>query len=114
VGRRRRRRERRDASESGPAAPDRRAARADEKRRDAFNAQQRSLRRRRTLIGAAGFIPLVLTLGCGSGLDLPCALPRDVALLIFAGLFGGYLGLTIRLFRERRRFQREAAGGRPA
>jgi hypothetical protein len=87
-----------------------------EKRRLAFYAGQRSLARRRTIIGILGFIPLAASLGCGLGppFDLLCFVPRDLWLLIWAALFGSFLGLTIRLIRERRRFERRTPGGRAA
>lgn len=93
--------------------PEREAA----KRRAEFIASHRRLVRRRNVIGLLAFVPLTLALGCGAGapLDLLCALPRDVLLLVWAGLFGSFLGLTIRLILERRRFERgEASGGRSA
>jgi hypothetical protein len=87
-----------------------------EKRRAAFHAGQKRLAGRRTLIGIVGFVPLGATLGCGLGppFDALCAVPREVWLLIWAALFGSFLGLTIRLIRERRRFERETPGGRTA
>jgi hypothetical protein len=83
------------------------------KRRAAFDAQQRKLGRRRTVVGMLGFIPLVASLVCGTGtpLDVLCLIPREYWLLIWAALFGSFLGLTIRLILERRRFER---GSRPA
>jgi RsiW-degrading membrane proteinase PrsW (M82 family) len=55
--------------------------------------------------------PLLASLGCGSGtfIDALCVIPREWWLLIWAGLIGSFIGLTIRLVLERRRFQREAA-----
>jgi hypothetical protein len=87
-----------------------------EKRRLAFSAGQRRLARRRTLVGIIGFVPLAASLGCGLGppFDLLCAVPREVWLLTWAALFGSFLGLTIRLIRERRRFERGTPGGRAA
>jgi hypothetical protein len=57
--------------------------------------------------------PLAASLGCGNVpfLDVLCAIPTNFWLLIWAGLFGSFLGLTIRLVLERRRFQREAVTG---
>lgn len=97
-------------------AKKRRTDREREKRRAAFAAQQRRLGRRRTTIGALGFVPLVASLGCGAGtfLDVLCVVPREVWLLIWAALFGSFLGLTIRLIRERRRFERGDTAGRRA
>jgi hypothetical protein len=87
-----------------------------EKRRLAFHAGQQRLARRRTIIGILGFVPLGASVACGLGppFDLLCAVPRELWLLIWAALFGSFLGLTIRLIRERRRFERETPGGRTA
>lgn len=76
-----------------------------------FEADQRSLRRRRTFIGALGFIPLVGALGCGSGVAFLCQVPQEWWLAIWAALFGSFLGITIRLFLARRKFVREVASG---
>lgn len=86
------------------------------KRRAAFLAQQKRLGRRRTIVGALGFVPLAASLGCGTGtpLDVLCVVPREVWLLLWAALFGSFLGLTIRLILERRRFERGTPGGRTA
>jgi hypothetical protein len=111
VARRRRRRDRRDAAEHRPAKPERAEKRSDDKRRATFEADQKSLRRRRTFIGALGFIPLGGALGCGVGLQLLCQVPQEWWLAIWAALFGSFLGITIRLFLERRRFRRGVASG---
>jgi hypothetical protein len=111
VARRRRRRDRRDAAEHRPAKPPKHEQRADEKRRESFEASQLSLRRRRTFIGALAFIPLVGALGCGVGVAFLCQVPQEWWLAIWAALFGSFLGITIRLFLERRRFQRGPASG---
>jgi hypothetical protein len=110
VARRRRRRERRDAAEHRPA-PEKREKRSENKRRETFEAAQRSLRRRRTFIGALGFIPLTGALGCGVGVPLLCQVPQEWWLAIWAALFGSFLGITIRLVLERRKYQRGAVGG---
>jgi len=88
-----------------------REKRSEEKRRDAFESDQRSLRRRRTFIGALAFIPLGGALGCATGLQLLCQVPQEWWLAIWAALFGSFLGITIRLFLERRRFRRGVASG---
>jgi len=111
VGRRGRRRARREAGEQRVARTDKRASRSEDKRREAFTAQQRSLARRRTFIGALGFIPLVGALGCGSGVAFLCAIPQEWWLAIWAALFGSFLGITIRLILDRRKFQRGVASG---
>ena len=97
-----------------------RADRLVEKQRAEFFASQQRLGRRRNFVGVLGFVPLAASLaaslGCTTGtpLDLFCALPRDIWLLVWAALFGSFLGLTIRLIRERRKFLRGASGGRTA
>jgi len=111
VARRRRRRERRDAAEPRPAKPEGREKRSDEKRRETFEADQKSLRRRRTFIGALAFIPLGGALGCGVGVQFLCQIPQEWWLAIWAALFGSFLGITIRLYLERRRFRRGLASG---
>jgi hypothetical protein len=111
VARHRRRRERRDESEHRQPKPERREKRAEDKRRETFETGQRSLRRRRTFIGALGFIPLGGALGCGAGIQVLCQVPQEWWLAAWAALFGSFLGITIRLVLERRRFQRGVASG---
>lgn len=89
-----------------------RAKTKDRARRDAaFIASQRRLARRRTLVGALGFVPLVASLGCTATAGaLPiCAIPREAYLAVWAMIFGTFVGLTIRLYRERRRHERAGA-----
>ena len=111
MARRRRRRDRRDAAEHRPAQPQKREKRSEDKRRETFDAEQKSLRRRRTFIGALGFIPLGGALGCNAGLQLLCQIPQEWWFALWAALFGSFLGITIRLFLERRRFRRSVASG---
>jgi hypothetical protein len=94
-----------------PVAKKKRAVRQDEKRRAEFAASQQRLGRRRNFVGLLGVFPLAASLGCGNVplLDVLCTIPREWWLLIWAGLLGSFIGLTIRLVLERRRFQREAA-----
>jgi membrane associated rhomboid family serine protease len=112
---RRRRRERRERRGGGDAenAP-KRAPRTDDKRRAAFLAQQRRLSRRRTIVGALGFLPLAGALGCTGGVEALCAVPQQWWLAIWAAVFGSFIGITIRLFLERRKFERGAAAARSA
>lgn len=111
MARRRRRRERRDASEHRGPKPEKREKRSEDKRRETFDAGQLSLRKRRTLIGALGFIPLGGALGCLEGVQFLCQVPQEWWLAIWAALFGSFLGITIRLFLERRKFRRGVASG---
>src|SRR3954467_5811535 len=97
-------------------AKKKRGDREAERREREHAAKQRSLTRRRTIVGFLSFIPLLAAVGCGTGtpLDLLCFVSRDIWLLTWAALFGSFLGLTIRLILERRRFERAATGGRAA
>jgi len=93
-------------------AKKKRADRDADKRRRAYLEQRKRLSQRRTVVGFLGFVPLLASLGCGTGtpLDVFCFLPRDVWLLVWAALFGSFLGLTIRLILERRKFQKVERG----
>lgn len=84
-----------------------------EKRRLDYEARRRRLGRQRNIIGFLGFVPLVFSVGCGTGtpFDVLCFLPRDIWMFVWAGLLGSFIGLTIRLILERRRFQRGEARG---
>lgn len=86
-----------------------RSAAKDKARRDAeFTARQRRVARLRTWVGAFGFVPLIASLACTSTTGaLPfCAIPREWYLAIWAGVFGTFIGLTIRLYRERHKYER--------
>ncbi len=97
-------------------AKKKRADREASKKREEFLASQQKLGRRRTIVGLLGFIPLGASLVCGTGtpFEVLCVLPQSWWLLIWAALFGSFLGLTIRLVLERRRFERGTQGGRTA
>jgi hypothetical protein len=100
-------------------AKKKRADRETEKRRAAFVASQQRIARRRTFFVALLVVPVagsLASLACGAGtpLEVLCAVPRDAWLLIGAALFGSWLGLTIRLRLERRRFERGTTSGRAA
>jgi len=89
---------------------------AEERRRAKFAEDRKRVERRRTVIGMLALIPLAawaLQLPFGP-LDFIGVSPRDGWLLVWAALFGSFLGLTIRLVLERRKFERGAANGRPA
>jgi hypothetical protein len=112
MARRRRRRDRRERPEQGVPHAEPRGSRAEDKRREAFEAERVSLTKRRRFVGALAFLPLVGNLGCAFGITPACAVPTEWWLAIFAALFGSYLGITLRLFLDRRRFVRESAAGR--
>jgi len=81
-----------------------------------YAEDRKRLERRRTIAGMLAVIPLAawaLPLPFGP-LDFLGVPPRDGWLLVWAALFGSFLGLTIRLVLERRKFERGAADGRPA
>jgi hypothetical protein len=124
VGRRRRharraereteRRAGREARPEPVAVEEKRSAKVEQRRREKYEQDRRRLVRRRTVIGAIGFVPLLASLfNVPFGpLDFLGMSPRDGWLLVWAALFGSFLGLTIRLVLERRRFERGAASGR--
>ncbi len=64
------------------------------------------LRRTRSVVGLLGFIPLLASLFCAGIL---CDVPREIYLGIWAAVFGTFLGLTVRMWRERRAFERAGA-----
>lgn len=63
------------------------------------------LRRIRTIIGFFGFAPLLVSVFCFGPF---CELPREVYLGLWAAIFGTFIGLTVRMWRERRAFERAA------
>ncbi len=91
-----------------PSAEKRSGAKAEARRRAAFAVRMDRMRRWRTILGALGFVPLVASLLCGAGAEAFCGVPREIYLGVWAGLFGSFLDLTVRMWRERRRFE---AGG---
>ena len=97
-------------------AKKKRGEREAERKREAFHASQQRLGRRRTIVGLLGIVPFAASLVCGAGtpLEFLCVLPQSWWLLVWAALFGSFLGLTIRLVLERRRFERGTQGGRAA
>lgn len=111
--RRRHPRDRRATHPERPARPahgERRAAKDAERRLAEFLAGQARIAKRRNVVALLALPILLLTLGCGS-LPIPipfaCDLPREALLLVFSAIFGGYLGMTIRMFLDRRRYARE-------
>ncbi len=117
-----RRRERRQgraahvATRPPAAGVPKRADKAEERWRAKYTGDRKRLERRRTILGLLAFIPLgawALQLPFGP-LDFVGVPPRDGWLLVWAALVGSFLGITIRLVLERRKFERGAANGRPA
>jgi hypothetical protein len=98
------------------AAVPKRVIKEEERRRTKYAEDRKRLERRRTIAGMLAVIPLAawaLQLPFGP-LDFLGVPPRDGWLLVWAALFGSFLGLTIRLVLERRKFERGVADGRPA
>ncbi|HEY6958009.1 MAG TPA: hypothetical protein VI814_04225 [Candidatus Limnocylindria bacterium] len=98
-------------------AKKKRADREVARRRAESLATQQRLGRWRTVVGWLGFVPLAAAIGCGTGTPLDallCGAPRELWLLVWAALFGTFIGLTIRLVIERRRFERGTTNGRAA
>jgi hypothetical protein len=121
VGRKRRRERRADydaravARVTGAVAPQR-ADKTEERRVAKYAADRKRLERRRTIIGLLALIPLAawavqLPFGPLDFMGIP---PRDGWLLVWAALFGSFLGITIRLILERRRQARGTPNERPA
>jgi len=104
--RRHRRGKRPDHPEPAAAAKPRTARRAEIHRRAAFEARVARIRRTRSLVGLLGFVPLAAALFPFGPLAL---IPREIWLGIWAAVFGAFLGLTVRMWRERRAFERAAA-----
>ena len=76
-----------------------------EREAEAFKAKDARLRRTRTVVGFLGLIPLLGSQSCESGFVITCAVPRELYLAMWAAIFGGFIGLSIRLVLERRRFE---------
>jgi hypothetical protein len=120
VGKRRRRARHADraaqrAEPAQTAETPKRVDKVEERRRAKYAEDRKRLVRRRTIAGLLALIPLAawaLQLPFGP-LDFLGVPPRDGWLLVWAALFGSFLGLTIRLVLERRRFER-GAPARPA
>ena len=107
---RRRRRDRRPRQPDHPEPPRATVKKAEQRRRTEFEARMQRIARTRTIIGLLGFIPLTVSLACATiDLGVLCALPREIYLGIWAAVFGTFLGLTIRMWRERRAFDRGAS-----
>jgi len=72
--------------------------------------RQDGLKRARTIVGFSGVIPLIGSFACDAGLAITCV-PFSWYMWMWAAIFGAFLGLTIRLIRERRRFEEQTRAG---
>ena len=91
-----------------PAQGDRREAKEAERRAAEFRAGQARIARRRDFIALLAIPILALVLACGTvPIPFACDLPREVLFFAFSAILGGWLGMTIRLFLEQRRYARD-------
>lgn len=67
------------------------------------------LKRMRTAVGTAGFLPLVGAFLAASGVEFFRVLSVDEYLWLWGGIFLVFLGLTIWMWWERRSFARGAS-----
>ena len=71
------------------------------------HAREQRLKRMRTAVGFLGLIPFAGSLACDAGVILFCV-PWSWYMAIWAAVFGAFVGLSIRLIRERRRFEAQS------
>jgi hypothetical protein len=95
---RRAKRGRASSARATRALPKRDRALAEHTRREA------RLKRYRTVVGFLGVVPLAGSLACDVGLATVCV-PLSWYMAVWAAVFGAFVGLSIRLVRERRRFE---------
>jgi hypothetical protein len=69
-----------------------------------YRVRETRLKRYRTVVGFLGLIPFIGSLACDGGLVVFCV-PWSWYMAIWAAVFGAFIGLSIRLVRERRRFE---------
>ncbi len=68
------------------------------------------VKRLRGFISLVAVVPLGASLLCGvTDVVGLCAVPREIYLGIWAAVFGTFLGLTVRMWRDRRNFEKTAA-----
>jgi hypothetical protein len=89
---------------------ERAGAKAEARRREETLRQRLAqLKRMRTIVGIAGFLPLVASFLAVSGVEMFRVLSVDTYLALWAGIFGVFIGLTIWMWWERRTFARGAS-----
>ena len=69
-----------------------------------WSSRQIRLKRYRTVAGFLGLVPLAGSFACDAGLPLFCV-PWSWYMAVWAAVFGAFIGLSIRLVRERRQFE---------
>lgn len=90
----------------GRAAPARSKRAQPRRERELANWQAREVRlkRYRTVAGFLGLVPLAGSFACDVGVALFCV-PWSWYMALWAAVFGAFIGLSIRLIRERRQFE---------
>ena len=107
---RRRRRDRRARQSDHPEPPRQKPDKADKKelrRRTEFEARLKRLRRNRNILLAAFVVSLPFAVLCAPG-PLDCKVPFGVFNFASAAVLGLALGFVLRIWRERREFERGA------
>jgi hypothetical protein len=69
-----------------------------------WSTRETRLKRYRTVAGFLGLVPLAGSFGCDAGVAIFCV-PWSWYMAVWAAVFGAFIGLSIRLIRERRQFQ---------
>ena len=90
----------------GRAAPARSKRAQPRRDRELAEWSQREIRlkRYRTVAGFLGLVPLAGSFACDAGVPLFCV-PWSWYMGLWAAVFGAFIGLSIRLIRERRQFE---------
>jgi len=69
-----------------------------------WQAREIRLKRYRTVAGFMGLVPFAGSFGCDAGLGILCV-PWSWYMAVWAAVVGAFIGLSIRLVRERRQFE---------
>jgi hypothetical protein len=69
-----------------------------------WQSRETRLKRYRTVAGFMGLVPLAGSFACDAGVPLFCV-PWSWYMAVWAAVFGAFIGLSIRLVRERRQFE---------
>jgi len=87
-----------------PSPRGRRALPREQREVAAYRTRETRLKRFRTIVGFLGLVPLIGSIACDGGLPVLCV-PWSWYMGAWAAVFGAFVGLSIRLVRERRRFE---------
>jgi hypothetical protein len=69
-----------------------------------WHGRETRLKRYRTVAGFLGLVPLAGSSACDAGVAFFCV-PWSWYIGLWAAVFGAFIGLSIRLIRERRQFE---------